>query len=408
MTTELRSANGRPPSAAAVLRQLFLTLFLRGHSARGLQKSTAPKSVAHKLAGVLLINALFGMMAILLRGQSVFLLSAYLHGLSLMFLGMFVASSAGEVLFNREEADILMHRPIEPRVLLWAKVRVLVEVSLWLAGSLNLAGTIVGASATDAGWLYVPAHAASMALQALFCTSGVVLLYQLCLRWFGRERLDGLMTTAQVLLSIAAVLSGQLLPEIMNFFGNGAKATGVRWWAWLLPPAWFAGVDDAIAGSRSAESWLLALVGCGLTTVMLWMAFGKLAQDFEAGLQVLNENVGRVRGARGQRRLDRLLDVPPLRWWLRDPRERAAFLLTAAYIVRDRDTKLRVYPALGPFLVLPVVFLVREGTSRGGPGDGFGLAFSSAYVGVVPLMAVHLLQFSQQWRAADIFRAAYR
>src|SRR5262249_34927199 len=148
------------------------------------------------------------------------------------------------VLFNREEADILMHRPIEPRSLLWAKVWVLVEGSLWLAGSLNLVGTIVGAMSTGAGWRDGPAHVWSVTLQALFCTSCVVLLYQVCLRWFGRERLDGLMTTAQVLLSIAAVLSGQLLPEIMKFFGDGTKTSGARWWAWLLPPAWFAGLDD--------------------------------------------------------------------------------------------------------------------------------------------------------------------
>ena len=404
--TASRAAKDRRPSEQAVLRKLFLTLFLRGHSARGMQKGKAPRSVAQKLAWTLALNVLFGAVAIMLRNQSVFMLSAYLHGLSLMFLGMFVASSAGEVLFNREEADILMHRPIAPRTLLWAKVRVLVEVSLWLAGSLNLVGIIVGTVSAGGGWMFVPAHAASTAMQALFCTSCVVLVYQVCLRWFGRERLDALMTTAQVLLSIAAVLSGQLLPEIMKYFDGRSDVVGAPWWTWVVPPAWFAGIDDAIAGSGAPESWLLAGIGVGATAAVVWLAFGKLAQSFEAGLQILNENTGRVTARRAQRRLDRLLDAPPFKWWLRDPRERAAFLVVAAYIVRDRDTKLRLYPSLAPFLILPIIFMFRELTSQGGFADGFGFAFSSAYVGVVPLMAAHLLQFSQHWRAADLFRAA--
>jgi ABC-2 type transport system permease protein len=408
MSIEPRASTRKAPSQQAVLRSLFLTLFLRGHSARQLQTSKAPRSVAQKLAGTLLLNVAFGAFAGFLHGQSVFMLSAYLHGLSLMFLGMFVTSSAGEVLFNREEADILMHRPVDPRALLWAKVRVLVEVSLWLAGSLNLIGMIVGALSSKGGWWFVPVHAASTAMQALFCTGCVVLVYQVCLRWFGRERLEGLMTTAQVLLSLAAVLSGQLMPEAMRHLERTLSVTQTRWWTWIVPPAWFAGIDDALVGSRALESWLLAAIGCATTAAVVWFAFGKLAQSFEAGLQILNESTGRVKGARGQRRLDRMLDLPPLSWWVRDPRERESFLLAAAYIVRDRDTKLRLYPAIAPILILPVVFMAREfGNREGdGPGQGFGFTFSSAYVGLAPLIAVNLLQFSQHWHAAELFRLA--
>ena len=77
--------------------------------------------------------------------------------MTFVFLGMFVSSSAGEVLFNKEEADILLHRPVSSRDLLWAKIRVLIEVSLWLGGALNLAGFFIGIYATDGG-LSVSVH----------------------------------------------------------------------------------------------------------------------------------------------------------------------------------------------------------------------------------------------------------
>lgn len=113
------SAPAPPPvlhpaqSPEQTLRRLFLTLFLRGRGARGLQKSGVPKSVASKLTWALVIYALVGCIALSLVRQPTFVLSIYLHAMTFVFLGMFIAASSGEVLFNKEEADILMHRPID-------------------------------------------------------------------------------------------------------------------------------------------------------------------------------------------------------------------------------------------------------------------------------------------------------
>src|ERR1043165_7384019 len=206
-----------PPGEAAAspantLRRLFLTLFLRGRGARGLQKQIAPKSVGQKLFWSLALYALLGMLAFGFINKPVFALSVYLHSMTFVFLGMFIASSAGEILFNKEEADILLQRPIRPQDLLGAKIRVLVEVSLWLAGAFNLVGFAIGV--TSGGWGFVPAHMVATVLEALFCVGFVVMAYELCLRWFGRERLDGFMTTAQVLISVGAVMAGQILPRV--------------------------------------------------------------------------------------------------------------------------------------------------------------------------------------------------
>lgn len=396
----------KAPSPEKTLRRLFLTLFLRGRSSRGLRRESAPRSVGSKLALTLSFYALFGMFALVLVRQPVFALSVYLHGMTFVFLGMFVAASAGEVLFNKEEADILMHRPVAPRSLLWAKVRVLVEVSLWLAAAFNLAGLVGGVFTRDGGLLFPLAHAVSTVMEALFCTGCVVLVYQLCLRWFGRERLEGLMTTAQVLISIAAVMGGQIVPRVMLRVEGVVTLNAKTWWVGLLPPAWFAGFDDALAGSRTAGSWVLAGAGLLATALVLWLAFGKLARDYQAGVQALSETVSKKRPVRARRRwLDVLASSRPLRWWLREPIPRGTFLLTSAYLFRDRDVKLRVYPSLAPMLVMPFIFLF-QGGSKDGFGGGFGVAFCSAYAGLIPMYGLEILRYSQQWQAADVFRAA--
>lgn len=385
------------------LHRLFLTLFLRGRGARGLNQRSAPKSIVQKLFITLIFYGFFGCTALTMIRQTVFGLAVYLHAMTFALLGMFVASSAGEILFNKEETDILMHRPIEPRVLLWSKIRVLVEIGLWLAVCLNLAGLIAGAFIPDGGWRFPIAHIISTTLEALFCAATVIMLYQLCLRWLGRERLDGIMTTMQVLLAIMLVAGSQILPRVILQNGYSLSATEGSWWIWLIPPAWFAGFDDAIAGSGTHITWIFGAVAVIATGIVLWLAFGKLAQNYESGLQTINETVSKPKPAkRGHRWLESLVRLPPLCWWLRNPVSRASFLLTAAYLVRDRDVKLRIYPGIAPMLILPFIFLFQHG--RG--AESFGIAFSSGYMSMIPLLALGILQYSQQWQASDIFRSA--
>ncbi|MFO1458556.1 MAG: hypothetical protein U1G08_04040 [Verrucomicrobiota bacterium] len=395
--------DGRVPTQARVLRRLFLTLFLRGRTSRGLQRSGAPGSIGRKLFLTILIYALFGCVCATFAGRPVFSLSLYLHAITLMFLGMFVAASAGEVLFNREEGDILLHRPVSPRTLLWAKVSVLVEVSLWLATALNLATFVVGCFAPDSGWRFLPVHAVSVVLEALFCSGSVVLAYQLCLRWFGRERLEGLMTTAQVLLAVVAVAGGQVVPQLLMHQGRHVRLTSDHFWMALLPPAWFAGFDDAMAGSGSVSSWALGVLALLSTGGVLWLAFARLSSQYGSGLMALAEAKTPAPQRGGRRWLHQLVQIPPVSWWLRNPVERASFLLTAAYLLRDRDMKLRLYPALAPMVIMPVIFLMRD-TGEG--GGAFGVAFAGSYLALLPLLSLELIEYSQHWQASDIFRAA--
>ena len=390
-----------PPVQGKVLRKLYLTLFLRGRSARGLQKSGVPTSVARKLAFSLLFYGLYGAFAFFFLRQNVLSLSIYLHGMTFLFLGMFVASSAGEVLFNKEEADILLHRPVTARAMLWSKISVMIQVSLWLAMALNLIGLFVGGRI--GGWLYPVAHVLSTILESLFCTGLIVLTYQLCLRWFGRERLDGLMTTAQVFVSIFVILGGQILPRMM---GGVTQATTLHldsWWLGLLPPMWFASFDDALTGSGKLASWIFAVVGLIATTVVLAFAFGKLAQSYESGLQKLGENLPTKPKKLRRRWINALINLPPFRWWLGNPVERASFLLTTAYMIRDRDVKLRLYPGIAPMLIMPVIFLLQDRTGGRAGSGGFGIAFTGGFLGLIPMLAQNILQYSQQWHAADLF-----
>jgi hypothetical protein len=390
------------PSQSKVLRRLYLTLFLRGRSARGFSMKRGTKSIAMRLGMTLIFYALIGCLSLTLLGQPLFSLSIYLHGASLFFVGMFVASSAGEVLFNQDEAEILLHRPVMPRAMLWAKVSVLLQVSLWLSLAFNLAGMLGGSLNHSGSLMFAPAHVVSSVLSALFCTSGVVLVYQLCLRWFGRERLDGLMTFAQVIMTLVLVLGSQLAPRLMNDLPGEIQLSAKTWWLALLPPAWFAALDETLMGRGHPTMWALAAIGVLATAAVMVLAFGKLAGSYETGLQNLGEAGTRRPVKAGRARvLERLISMPPLSWWLRHPVERAGFQLVGAYMMRDRDVKLRLYPGLVPMIMMPVVMLANGLRHRG--SDDFMLLIGGCYIPLIPMMALNLLRFSQHWQAADVF-----
>jgi len=397
--------NPAPPQART-LRKLFLTIYLRGRSSRGLKLKTAPKSVGRKLALALGAYTLFGLFTLqfVVNHQPLFALAIYAHSMTFIFLGMFVSSSAGEVLFNKDEADILMHRPITTKDLLWSKIRVMIQISLWLAGALNLIAFVVGVYTVDGTILFPFIHIISTVLEALFCTGCVVLTYQLCLRWFGRERLDSLMTMTQVVVAVAMVMAGQLLPRMMfQMSKSGLLQFNARhWWLGLLPPAWFAGLDDTVAARVNGGSWLLAGIGLLATALVVWLAFVKLAESYGTGLQSIGEMVSRPKTRSGSQRrwTEMMTSVPPVKWF--SPISRAGFLLTTAYLFRDRDVKLRVFPGIAPMLIMPFIFVFQDTRVM----EGFGVAFSSGFLAMVPLLTLDLLQYSQQWQASDIFRAA--
>jgi hypothetical protein len=389
------------------LTRLFLTLFSRG---RGQRRALAPRAttgVGGRLASVLATYGLFGAVALVCFNQPLMVLSVYLQSFTFLMLGTALATSMGEVLFNEEESDILMHRPIPARALVSAKIGMLVRVALWMAGALNLVGFIIGVIGAHGSWWFIPAHVLSTVTSALFCTAGLVLTYQLGLRWFGRERLTALLTTTQVITSISIVLVSQIMPRLIERLGGkAASLAGAPWWVRLLPPVWFAGIDDALSGTGNVSSWELAAVGIAATALVLWLAVGKLAGAYEAGMRALNENAAPVRPRSGRRRwLDVAVHAPPLRWWLRDSAARASFVLTVAYLLRDRDVKLRVYPGLAPMLVIPLLPLLDRHSSLGPSAPSpFLIAFVGTYLGLIPYVGLDLLRYSQHWEAADLFR----
>jgi hypothetical protein len=82
------------------------------------------QSIGHGLIAVTATYALVGVMAstIVLGGEvDVFTFAVLMHSMTFFVVGMAVTAESGDILFNANESDVLVHRPIHPRTLLLAK-----------------------------------------------------------------------------------------------------------------------------------------------------------------------------------------------------------------------------------------------------------------------------------------------
>jgi hypothetical protein len=406
------AADPAPRATAAaqsrVLRRLYLALMFRGKAGAGGRRRLLTPGVTFAIS--LGSFMLLGLLALTFYRLPLFAYAASLHALTFLMVSIHLAATSANVLFSTEEADVLLHRPIQPGALLAAKVRVIVLVTLTLAVALNACGLILGATRSGGTWTFIPAHLVSVAAEVLFCASVVVLAYGLCLRWFGRERLEGLMTTVQVVIAIGAMVGGQIVPRMMMHLDAAVLSSAPVWLA-LLPPAWFAALDAVLCAPAKAEPRLLGLAGLGLvaTGLATWIGVRRLAGTYEQGLVMLNEaGPGSVKpGGKRGRRVSAMLRLPLIGAWLRDPVERAAFRLTLAGLGRARGVKLRVYPVLGQLLVCPLIIFLTG--PRGGPFAGYQsylIAFAGAFVAMLPALVMDRLRMAEDWRATELFHQA--
>ncbi|MGH7730137.1 MAG: hypothetical protein ACRENJ_02700, partial [Candidatus Eiseniibacteriota bacterium] len=84
-----------------------------------------------------------------------------------------------------------------------------------------------------------------------------------------------------------------------------------------------------------------------------------------------------------------------------DPVERGAFRLVRAYLARDRDMRMRVYPSLALVAVFPVLAILDpKGSAQ------MGGIMTIFMLGTLPATAMMTFKMSPHWAAADLFRHA--
>lgn len=347
----------------------------------------------------------FGLVMLLFAGGDMppLVFATFLHAYTLLILGLGAVHACGNLLFSEHESDILLHRPVTSRVLLQTKVRVILRNLFLNALAFNLVAMLLGVFRAAGSWRFLPAHVVSLGLNVLFATSVVVLAYHACLRFFGRERLNSYVTVLQIGVAFFLILGSQLVPRLLQHEGLG-QWTSHRWFT-FLPPAWFGSLDAlAVTLEPTPDLWLGAGLAVGVTLLAAWLAFVRLADGYEEVMVALGEQpAARVKvGPSGRRWIERLADSGCLRPWLRDPVQRAGFLVALAQFTRVRGVKVRIYPRIVQFAAYPLMFMV-----GGLQGEMTALfVFLPGIFGLIGYTVSEAMLYSEEFAGADLFRFA--
>jgi len=355
-----------------------------------------------------LINGLVGaVVAVPIAGlhADTFTFAFLLQTATMFSVGISVLAEAGDMLFNRFEAEVLGPHPVGDRTLVAAKAINCACYAAWLALALNLVPAFAGLTCPDATALFPVAHLLASVLTAMICASSTVLVYEVSTRLASRERFDDVVAWAQVAMGVAFTLGYFVMPSLLQRAGS-VSVPADRWWLALLPPAWMAALEGTLGGGMSGA--MVALLGSAAIVVPLaagWLGIVRLSRGHLEALSHLSETPARpamTDGRRPGQRTARLSRSWPLRGWLSDPAERAAFRAVMAYLVRDRELRTRVYPQLGVLVMFPLLgWLSAE-------QDG-GIFFAMACLAtttMLPAAVVDLLSRSPNHAAADVFFAA--
>lgn len=375
-----------------------------------LRRSTRGRMVAGrsgKPRGLIFVLVMYGVLGGLLSmlafaRPDVFTYSLVMGSYTFMVAGMSMVAESSTMLFDPSENDILGHRPIHPRTLLLAKALGMVLLTLVLGLAVNLFPMFTGVVTAGARWWYPLAHLVTLVLEVLFCSSAVVFVYALLARLVSRRTFDAVASWSQVVVTAVLIISYQIVPRMMDRM-HGFRIDAANPVLLFLPPAWFAAVTQLLLGADTGTRTIAMAVAAVLATPVIgWAALRYLAADYARQLSALSETAAParpdtrvVRPTRGIR-VDAL--VGP---WLRDPVERGAFRLAAAYLVRDRDLRMRIYPQLALFVVFPVISLIDRTQ-----GTRFGVMLSVYFAATVPATMLMTFKTSAHFAAGEVFRYA--
>ncbi|WP_430885028.1 hypothetical protein [Fusibacter sp. JL216-2] len=270
-------------------------------------------------------------------------------GISMFLIMSTMISDFSSVLLDIRDKNILMAFPVDSRTLSAAKlVHICIYLSL-ITGSLNFIPLIgIAYSEGILMGLLLLLMLVFMVMVVIFLTS---LMYVLVLKKFDGEKLKDLISSIQIMLTVAMTLGYQVVARMFEFSNVHVQFTP-KWWTILLPPTWFAAPFALLSGQSGFLYILLAILGVCLPLVFIILHFKVITPLFEANLVKLNTSDKHASKAynRRQVRVKKLSKI-----FCRSKDEQAAFQFGYRMLSSERELKQKVYPSMALSIVFPFI-----------------------------------------------------
>jgi hypothetical protein len=255
-------------------------------------------------------------------------------------------------------------------------------------------------------------------LSALFSVFVVNGMYLLIMRITTPERFKTIISYVQIAFAILVYGSYQLVPRLVNKTILEDSTIGDHATLLLLPPYWFAGfMQQAVSLKASPVMWSAAVLACLMPIASLGVVIKILAPMYTRQL------AGLASGSSGTSTKKNVQHIKPASRYssllasLVTSRgiERTSFLFTWKMMLRNRDFKLKAYPAIGYMAVLIIMMFVRRDSDitlseslsiTGENSSPFSFLMLLYFSGLVGLIAIGLINFTEHFKASWVFYAS--
>ena len=390
---------------------LWAKLTMDNRQEKSVAQRRGKKEMNNAMAWVVFMYVFIGLfMGLMLLGiKSLFVAMVLIFAMVMMMTAVALISDFTSVLLDTTDNAILLPRPVDARTLAVARLTHIALYLLLISLSLSLATLVIGTGK------YGPMFALAVLVALVFTVLFVVFLanvfYLLIFKLSRGDHYRDIILYFQIFMAAFAMGSYQLLPRMIQMDAFMNFQIPIRWWTFLVPPAWMASLTDLIVNADlSTEKAALAALGVVLPLICMLVVVRYLAPGFNRAISRLGlaRASGQGGGEKAQKQGPRLM-LWMSRLWARNPQERSVFQLCWRITSQDRKFKLKTYPTFGYMLIIGLILVVFSGDSstfetiRNIPLTQKYVVF--LYLGCL-LIPIVLLQvrFSDQYEAVWIFR----
>jgi hypothetical protein len=234
-----------------------------------------------------------------------------------------------------------------------------------------------------------------LCLVTIFLTA---ILYLLLIKVISQEKLKDVIGYIQILFSVSVAIGYQFVGRMYNFIGGSSEIV-LKWWHFISPFAWFAGIMEAFI-KRHLEVPYMIFLGLGLIipALLLLLMNRYLAPLFAKGLSNFAMpdivSVDKLHH-KGNGLLTMLSKI-----FTKTRVEKAAFELVWLIASRDRKFKVRAYPTFGMLIYFIYNFLTNDKKS-----DIY--LYITLYYGMFSVwIFTQQIYVSDEWKAGWVYRVS--
>lgn len=305
----------------------------------------------------LVIYLIFGFLASILiyAVPSVVIAMTFIFSYVMLMSIMILITDFSSVLLDTSDNSIILPRPISSKTLLAARITHIVLYIGLLTFALSL-GSIIAVIITY-GFAGIVSFLLALLLCILLAVTITNALYLLIMRYTSEEKLKNTINYLQIIMTVLFMGSYQLMPRLIGTVDALETSFTFDWWTYLIPPIWFSATVEAFETFQFDGTHLLfILLALVVPVLSVYYVSRFLAPLFSEKIQDMGtESHVKPKTVQNKKTWS---DTIGEKITTSGP-ERSGYSLTAKAISRDRKLKLKLYPAIGYFIVLAFVFLFK-------------------------------------------------